>query len=73
MLTTVNQAYSLKLTPQSGRKLRPYQADGITQPIEIQGVARGQAANVKIRWKSSYKAAGDLRQEQGEVPPLMIA
>ncbi|MCJ1360284.1 MAG: hypothetical protein MMC33_010288 [Icmadophila ericetorum] len=69
----VTKAYSLKLTPQSGRKLQPYQTNGITQPIEIHGVAKGQSANVKIRWKASYKAAGDLRQEQGEVPPLMIA
>ena len=69
---TISKAYSLKLTPQSGRKLAPYQTNGITQPIEIHGVAKGQSANVKIRWKASYKAAGDLRQEQGEVPPLMI-
>ncbi|MCJ1410096.1 hypothetical protein MMC19_004181 [Ptychographa xylographoides] len=69
----VTKAYTLKLTPQSGRKLQPLQKNGITQPIEVHGVAKGQSANVKIRWKASYKAAGDLRQEQGEVPPLMIA
>ncbi|MCJ1477078.1 hypothetical protein MMC13_005749 [Lambiella insularis] len=69
----VTKSYTLKLTPQSGRKLHPLQTNGITQPIEIHGVAKGQSSNVKIRWKASYKAAGDLRQEQGEVPPLMIA
>ncbi|MCJ1381493.1 hypothetical protein MMC17_004604 [Xylographa soralifera] len=69
----VTKAYSLKLTPQSGRKLQPLQKNGITQPIEVHGVAKGQSSNVKIRWKASYKAAGDLRQEQGEVPPLLIA
>ena len=72
MLTCL-QTYQLHLTPQSGRKLQPSQKDGITQPIEIHGVAKGQAANVKIRWKASYKVAGDVRQEHGEVPALMIA
>lgn len=67
------QAYNLKLTPQSGRRLQPLQNNGITQPIEIHGVAKGQAERVKIRWKASYKAAGDVRQDQGEVPPLGIA
>ena len=71
MLNT--QAFTLKLTPQSGRKLQPFQKNGITQPIEIHGVAKGQSSSVKVRWKASYKAAGDLRQEQGEVPPLMIS
>ena len=52
--------------------MQPFQKDGITQPIEIHGVARGLAEKVKIRWKASYKAAGDLRQEQGEVPPLGV-
>ncbi|MCJ1421039.1 hypothetical protein MMC32_007401 [Xylographa parallela] len=69
----VTKAYSLKLTPQSGRKLQPFQKNGITQPIEVHGVMKGESSNVKIRWKTSYKAAGDLRQEQGEVPPLLIA
>ncbi|MCJ1295132.1 hypothetical protein MMC34_006693 [Xylographa carneopallida] len=69
----VTKAYSLKLTPQSGRKLQALQKNGITQPIEVHGVAKGQSSSVKIRWKASYKAAGDLRQEQGEVPPLLIA
>ncbi len=67
------KAYQLKLTPQSGRKLQPLQSDGITQPIEMHGVARAQAEKVKIRWKASYKAAGEARQEQGEAPPLGIA
>ena len=49
------------------------QADGITQPIEIHGVAKGQAENVKIRWRASYKAAGEAKQDQGEVPPLGIS
>ena len=63
----------MKLTPQTGRKLQPMQKDGITQPIEIHGAAKGQAEKVKVRWKASYKAAGEARQEQGEVPPLGIA
>lgn len=63
----------LKLTPQSGRTLQPNQKYGITQHIVLNGVARGQANSAIIRWKASYKVAGELRQEQGEVPPLGIA
>ncbi|MCJ1337151.1 hypothetical protein MMC09_002430 [Bachmanniomyces sp. S44760] len=67
------QGFSIQLTPQSGRTLQPYQKDGITQPIEIHGVQRGQSNTVKMRWKASYKAAGHLRQEQGEVSQLNVA
>lgn len=63
----------MKLTPQTGRKLQPFQSDGITQPIEIHGAVKGQTDKVKIRWKASYKAGGEARQEQGEVPPLGIS
>ncbi|MDI1484939.1 MAG: ARF-binding protein [Ramalina farinacea] len=69
----VTKGLTLKLTPQSGRTLLPSQKDGITQPITINGVQRGQANTIKMRWKASYKVAGELRQEQGEVPPLGIA
>ncbi|KAA6408935.1 MAG: vhs domain-containing [Lasallia pustulata] len=68
----VSKSYTLRLTPQSGRNLLPNQRDGITQPIEINGVAKGHANAVKMRWKASYKLAGDFRQEQGEVPALGI-
>lgn len=68
----VCKGLTLKLTPQSGRNLLPNQQDGITQPIEVQGVQKGQANTVKMRWKASYKMAGVARQEQGEVPPLGI-
>jgi len=73
LLTLNTKAFTLRLTPQSGRKLQPFQKNGITQPIEIHGVTKGQSSSVKIRWKASYKIAGDLRQEQGEVPPLMVS
>ncbi|KAL9133463.1 MAG: hypothetical protein Q9175_005353 [Cornicularia normoerica] len=69
----VTKGFTLKLTPQSGRTLQPNQKDGITQHIVLNGVARGQANSAKIRWKASYRVAGELRQEQGEVPPLGIA
>ena len=63
----------MKLKPQSGRTLQPNQRNGITQPIEVNGVMKGQANLVKMRWKSSYKVGDEVRQEQGEVPPLGIA
>ncbi|MCJ1257324.1 hypothetical protein MMC24_005149 [Lignoscripta atroalba] len=69
----VTKGYSLRLTPQSGRMLQPLKKDAITQPIEIHGVAKGQSGNVKMRWKASYKVAGDMRQEQGEVGSLNVS
>ncbi|MCJ1342944.1 hypothetical protein MMC31_001133 [Peltigera leucophlebia] len=68
----VSKGFSLRLTPQSGRILHPLQKYAIAIPIEINGVAKGQANSVKMRWKASYKVAGDLRQEQGDVPTLGI-
>ncbi|KAG8529149.1 uncharacterized protein KY384_005784 [Bacidia gigantensis] len=68
----VTKGLTLKLTPQSGRNLLPSQKDGITQPIVVNGVQKGQANGVKMRWKASYRMQGEPRQEQGEVPPLGI-
>lgn len=69
---TIYKGFSLRLTPQSGRILHPLQKNAIAISIEINGVAKGQANSVKMRWKASYKVAGDLRQEQGDVPALGI-
>lgn len=69
----VTKGFTLNLKPQSGRTLQANQKDGIQQAILVNGVAKGQANAVKMRWKASYKVAGELRQEQGEVPSLGIA
>ncbi|KAL8761159.1 MAG: hypothetical protein Q9184_002688 [Pyrenodesmia sp. 2 TL-2023] len=68
----VTKGYTLQLTPQSGRTLQPNQQSGITQPIEIKGVPRGSGNAVKMRWKASFKQGGEMKMEQGEVPPLGI-
>ncbi|KAL8687896.1 MAG: hypothetical protein Q9224_005022 [Gallowayella concinna] len=68
----VSKSYTLQLTPQSGRTLQPKQQNGITQPIEINGVPRGSGNNVKMKWKASYKLAGEMKMEQGEVSSLGI-
>ncbi|KAL8901762.1 MAG: hypothetical protein Q9207_005034 [Kuettlingeria erythrocarpa] len=68
----VTKGYTLQLTPQSGRTLQPNQQNGITQPIEIRGVPRGSGSAVKMRWKASFKLGGEMKMEQGEVPPLGI-
>ncbi|KAL8867137.1 MAG: hypothetical protein Q9174_005855, partial [Haloplaca sp. 1 TL-2023] len=62
----VTKAYTLNLTPQSGRTLQPKQQNGITQPIEVNGVPRGSGNNVKMRWKASYKLGGEAKMDQGE-------
>lgn len=69
----ISQGFTFKLTPQSGRTLQPNQSDAITQTITLNGVSKGQANSVKMRWKASYKLAGNLRHEQGEVPSFGIA
>ncbi|KAL8972857.1 MAG: hypothetical protein Q9197_002587 [Variospora fuerteventurae] len=68
----VTKGYTLQLTPQSGRTLQPNQKNGITQPIEINGVLRGMGNSVKMRWKASYKLGGEMKMEQGDVPSLGI-
>lgn len=68
----VTKGYTLQLTPQSGRTLQPKQQNGVTQPIEVKGVPKGSGNNVKMRWKASYKLGGEMKMEQGEVPPLGI-
>ena len=68
----VTKGFTLSLKPQSGRTLQPSQRDGIQQAILVNGVVRGQASNVKMRWKASYKVGGEAKQEQGEVPALGI-
>ncbi|KAL8785719.1 MAG: hypothetical protein Q9213_003186 [Squamulea squamosa] len=69
----VTKSYTLHLTPQSGRTLQPNEQNGITQPIEINGVPRGSGKNVKMRWKASYKVGGEMKMEQGEVASLGVS
>ncbi|KAL8876235.1 MAG: hypothetical protein Q9198_005535, partial [Flavoplaca austrocitrina] len=71
-VTVAFRTYTLQLTPQSGRTLQPNQVNGITQPIEINGVPRGSGNSVKMRWKASYKLGGAMKMEQGEVGSLGI-
>ena len=68
----VTKGFTLNLKPQSGRTLQPNQKDGIQQAILVNGVAKGQANSVKMRWKASYKIGGEGKLEQGEVPILGI-
>ncbi|KAL9611011.1 MAG: hypothetical protein Q9167_004325 [Letrouitia subvulpina] len=68
----VTKGYTLRLNPQSGRSLQPLQRSGITQNIEVTSVPRGQGDQVKVRWKSSYRLAGEEKLEQGEVAGLGV-
>ncbi|KJX97763.1 vhs domain-containing protein [Zymoseptoria brevis] len=63
----VTKGFSLKLEPQSSRNLAPKQQDGITQIIRLQGVERGKAGNVKMRWRAGYTVGGKQTNEQGEL------
>ncbi|KAI9680140.1 MAG: hypothetical protein M1829_001377 [Trizodia sp. TS-e1964] len=69
----VTKGFSLKLSPQSGRTLKPNEAAGITQHIDLLGVEPGSGASVKMRWKASYQLGSESRGEQGEIATLGIA
>ncbi|KAA8566701.1 hypothetical protein EYC84_009234 [Monilinia fructicola] len=61
----VTKGYTLKLLPQSGRRLNPRQNSGITQKIYLQGVEHGKGDQVKMRWKCSYQVGTQIWMEAG--------
>lgn len=67
------QAYTLQLRPQSGRDISPLQQHGVRQEMLIDGVDAGKGSSVKIRFKVSYRIGGELKEDQGMVPPLGIS
>ncbi|KAL2016880.1 hypothetical protein VTK56DRAFT_2880 [Thermocarpiscus australiensis] len=71
----VTKGYELQLKPQSGRTLEPKQSRGVTQPISVwhAGSRERRVEAVKLRWRVSYKVAGELRQEMGEIPEFNVA
>ncbi|KAL3426404.1 VHS domain-containing protein [Phlyctema vagabunda] len=70
----VTKAYSLKLQPQSGRRLQSMETTpGITQVIYLNGVENGKGESVKMRWRCSYKVGSETINEQGEIPALGIS
>lgn len=69
----IEKAYSLRLTPQSGRDLAPGQREGVRLEMLLVGVPVGSGELVKLRYKVSYKLGGEVREEQGRVPSLGIA
>ncbi|KAI9798593.1 MAG: hypothetical protein M1833_004730 [Piccolia ochrophora] len=75
--TAVTKNYTLHLSPQTSRAISPLTRDGITQSMRLDGVERGSGNKVRMRWKVSYKlgsgAAGEAREEQGELDGLGVA
>ncbi|KAI5288256.1 hypothetical protein KEM54_005354 [Ascosphaera aggregata] len=67
------QAYTLQLTPQSGRDIAPNQQDGIRLEMVLNGIQPGNGNNVKLRYRVSYKLGNEVKEDQGHVPPLGIA
>lgn len=68
-----DQGYSLKLQPQTGRRLQPHEQGGVKQVIHLNGVEQGKGDSVKLRWKASYKVGTQPVNEQGEISSLGIA
>jgi len=69
----VLQAYRLQLRPQSGREISALQQNGVQQEMLVDGVEFGQGSSVKMRFRVSYVAGGQRKEEQGMVPPLGIS
>ncbi|RDL32610.1 putative vhs-containing protein [Venustampulla echinocandica] len=72
-MAAVTKGYSLKLQPQSGRRLQPHETAGVKQIIYLNGAEQGQGESVKVRWKASYRIGARQVNEQGEVSSLGIA
>ena len=69
------QSLQLKMEHQSATSLQPNQKDGITQIIRVSGVAPGAGANLRMRWKVSYRV-GDvfkLEEETGDASSLPVS
>lgn len=71
----MRQGYELQLEPQSGRSLAPKQSAGVTQAIRVwhAGNRNEKVQAIKLRWKASYKVAGEERREIGEIPEFSLA
>ncbi|OJD14903.1 hypothetical protein AJ78_04788 [Emergomyces pasteurianus Ep9510] len=69
----IEKAYSLHLTPQSGRHLAPLQQNGVLLEMQLNGIPLGDGNSVKLRYKVSYRLGTEEKEEQGRVPPLGIA
>ncbi|KAE8448012.1 hypothetical protein EG329_009935 [Mollisiaceae sp. DMI_Dod_QoI] len=69
----VTKGYSLKLQPQTGRRLQPHEQAGVKQVIHLHGAEEGKAGTVKLRWKVSYKVGVQPMNEQGEISSLGIS
>ncbi|OJJ89611.1 VHS domain protein [Aspergillus glaucus CBS 516.65] len=69
----VEKAYRLQLRPQTGREISALQQNGVQQEMLVDGVESGQGGSVKMRFRVSYVAGGQRKEEQGMVPPLGIS
>lgn len=69
------QGFELELQPQTGRNLAPHQTRGITQTVRVwhAGDRTTRVESVKLRWRATYRVAGQDRSEMGAVPEFGIA
>ncbi|TVY44460.1 putative ADP-ribosylation factor-binding protein [Lachnellula occidentalis] len=72
-MAAVTKGYSLKLQPQTGRRLQPHEQAGVRQVIYLNGVEQGKGDSVKLRWKAEYKVGEQPIKEQGEITSLGVA
>lgn len=63
------------MQPQSGRTLEANQKQGITQSMEVwhAGNRSQKVQSIKLRWRISYRLAGDTKSEMGEIPEFTLA
>ena len=63
------------MQPQTGRNLEPKQSRGVTQAIEVSHAGNKimKVDGIKLRWRASYKLAGEAKQDVGEIPEFNLA
>ncbi|KAM0322441.1 hypothetical protein ACHAQA_009508 [Verticillium albo-atrum] len=71
----VTKGYEIKISPQTGVALEPKQSRGVTQTVEVNhaGDQSRKVESLKLRFRVSYKVAGEARNEAGAVPEFSIA
>ncbi|KAI5466462.1 VHS domain-containing protein [Mariannaea sp. PMI_226] len=71
----VTKGFELQLQTQTGRDLAPGQSRGITQEVQIwhAGNRTQKVESAKLRWRASYKLAGQPVNDMGEVSEFSLA
>jgi len=71
-MLTLQQSIVYKQEKQSGARLEARQVDGVTQRLLVSGIPKGQAKDLKMKWRLTYRSGDQPKEAQGLVPQLAI-